>query len=163
MGKALGVPAYELLGGKVQEGYVVEGVGYGLSLDEPEIVAAKAREAVEYGYRQLEFKAGDAVDSARDIERLRLVREAIGDEYYSAHVPANHRGTAWGGLMAVQGWEQHQRTQRGGRHRAAIAIEKNLTNRPHSGYPATHAYTQWLTDQQTDTTNVITLPNPSLN
>jgi len=80
MGKALGVPAYELLGGKVQEGYVVEGVGYGLSLDEPEIVAAKAREAVEYGYRQLEFKAGDAVDSARDIERLRLVREAIGPD-----------------------------------------------------------------------------------
>lgn len=77
-GKALGVPAYQLLGGKVQDGYVVEGVGYGLSIDEPEIVAAKAKDAVDHGYRQLEIKVGDAVDPARDVERLRRVREAIG-------------------------------------------------------------------------------------
>jgi len=79
-GKALGIPAYDLLGGKVQGGYVVEGVGYGISLAEPEIVAEKARIAVESGYRQLEFKAGDAVDPERDVTRLRLVREAIGRE-----------------------------------------------------------------------------------
>jgi len=79
-GKALGVPAHRLLGGKVQNGYVVEGVGYGLSIDEPKIVAAKAKEAAEHGYRQLELKAGDSVDPARDVERLRLVREAIGGD-----------------------------------------------------------------------------------
>lgn len=79
IGKHLGVPAYDLLGGRVQDGYVVEGVGYGISLDEPEIVAAKAREAAEHGYRQLEFKAGDA-DPKRDVARLRLVREAIGPD-----------------------------------------------------------------------------------
>jgi muconate cycloisomerase len=78
-GKALDVPAHRLLGGKVQNGYVVEGVGYGLSIDEPKIVAAKAKEAAEHGYRQLELKAGDSVDPARDVERLRLVREAIGE------------------------------------------------------------------------------------
>jgi L-alanine-DL-glutamate epimerase-like enolase superfamily enzyme len=77
-GKALGVPAYQLLGGKMQNGYVVEGVGYGLSIDEPDIVAAKAKEAVEHGYRQLEIKAGDSNDPARDVERLRLARKAIG-------------------------------------------------------------------------------------
>jgi L-alanine-DL-glutamate epimerase-like enolase superfamily enzyme len=77
-GKALGVPAYQLLGGKVQDGYVVEGVGYGLSIGDPEIVAAKAKKAAERGYRQLELKAGDAVDPARDVERLRQVRKAIG-------------------------------------------------------------------------------------
>jgi L-alanine-DL-glutamate epimerase-like enolase superfamily enzyme len=79
-GKVLGIPAHQLLGGKVQDGYVVEGVGYGLSLDDPERLAAKARKAVEHGYRQLEFKAGDAQDAARDVERLRLVREAIGQD-----------------------------------------------------------------------------------
>ena len=79
-GKHLGIPAYDLLGGRVQEGYVVEGVGYGISIDEPEIMATKAREAAEHGYRQLEFKAGDAADPSRDVKRLRLVREAIGSE-----------------------------------------------------------------------------------
>lgn len=80
IGKTLGVPAYELLGGKVQDGYVVEGIGYGISIDEPEKMAAKAAQAAEHGYRQLEFKAGDAADPSRDVERLRLVREAIGTE-----------------------------------------------------------------------------------
>lgn len=79
-GKALGVPAHQLLGGKVQTGYVVEGVGYGLSIDEPDILAAKAKAAADRGYRQLEFKAGDAVDPARDVERLRQVRKAIGTD-----------------------------------------------------------------------------------
>jgi len=79
-GKVLGVPAYQLLGGKLRDGYIVEGVGYGLSLEEPHIVAAKAKEAAEFGYRQLEFKGGDRVDPARDLERLRLIREAIGND-----------------------------------------------------------------------------------
>ena len=79
-GKFLGVPAYQLLGGKLQDGYIVEGVGYGLSLEEPHVVAAKAKNAAEFGYRQLEFKGGDRLDPARDLERLRLIREAIGNE-----------------------------------------------------------------------------------
>jgi L-alanine-DL-glutamate epimerase-like enolase superfamily enzyme len=77
LGKHLGIPAYDLLGGRVRDGYMVEGVGYGISLDEPRSVAAKAKAAAEKGYRQLEFKAGDP-DPERDVERLRLVREAIG-------------------------------------------------------------------------------------
>jgi L-alanine-DL-glutamate epimerase-like enolase superfamily enzyme len=77
MGKHLGVPAYDLLGGRVRDGYVVEGVGYGISVDEPQTVARIAKDAVARGYRQLELKAGDAKPE-RDVERLRLVREAIG-------------------------------------------------------------------------------------
>jgi L-alanine-DL-glutamate epimerase-like enolase superfamily enzyme len=79
LGKHLGVPAYDLIGGRMRDGYVVEGVGYGISLDEPAKVASAAKEAVAKGYRQLEFKAGDP-DPERDVERLRLVREAIGRE-----------------------------------------------------------------------------------
>tara|TARA_R110000824_G_scaffold262069_3_gene450834 strand:+ start:16364 stop:17611 length:1248 start_codon:yes stop_codon:yes gene_type:complete len=70
-------------------------------------------------------------------------REAIGDEYHSERVPHQFHGTAWAAMMAVQGWEQHSRTQRGGRHRAAVAIEKTLTNRAMDGYPATHAFMTW--------------------
>lgn len=77
MGRQLGIPVHRLLGGAVRDGYVVEGVGYGISLDEPEVVAGIARDALAAGYRQLELKGGDA-DPQRDIERLRLVREAIG-------------------------------------------------------------------------------------
>ena len=77
MGKHLGVPAYDLLGGRVRDGYIVEGVGYGISIDEPEQVARIAKAAVERGYRQLELKAGDEKPD-RDVERLRRVREAVG-------------------------------------------------------------------------------------
>jgi L-alanine-DL-glutamate epimerase-like enolase superfamily enzyme len=77
VGKHLGVPVYDLLGGKVRDRYVVEGVGYGISIDQPKAVARVAKDAVERGYRQIELKAGDP-DPEQDIERLRLVREAIG-------------------------------------------------------------------------------------
>ena len=79
MGKHLGVPAYDLLGGRVRDGYVVEGVGYGISVDEPETVASIAQDAIARGYRQLELKAGDERPE-RDVERLRRVREAIGKD-----------------------------------------------------------------------------------
>ena len=79
IGKHHGIPTYDLLGGRVRDGYVVEGVGYGISIDEPEIVAANAKAAKDRGYRQLEFKAGDP-DPARDVMRLRLVREAVGKD-----------------------------------------------------------------------------------
>jgi L-alanine-DL-glutamate epimerase-like enolase superfamily enzyme len=77
IGKHLGIPAYDLLGGRVRDGYIVEGVGYGISIDEPEQVARVAKDAVDRGYRQLELKAGDE-DPNRDLERLRRVRDAIG-------------------------------------------------------------------------------------
>lgn len=80
IGKAMGIPSYELLGGKVQNGYVVEGVGYGLSIEDPALVASKAEAAAKQGYKQLELKAGDPDCPSRDVERLRLVREAIGSD-----------------------------------------------------------------------------------
>jgi L-alanine-DL-glutamate epimerase-like enolase superfamily enzyme len=75
----LGVPVYDLLGGRQRDHYVVEGVGYGISIDEPDRVAAVAKAAVDRGYRQLELKAGDAC-AVRDVERLAAVREAIGPD-----------------------------------------------------------------------------------
>ncbi|MBI4190503.1 MAG: mandelate racemase/muconate lactonizing enzyme family protein [Betaproteobacteria bacterium] len=77
MGRELGIPVSDLLGGRVRESYVVEGVGYGISIGEPAEVAAAAKAAVARGYRQLELKAGDERPE-RDLERLHLVRKAIG-------------------------------------------------------------------------------------
>lgn len=79
LGRHLNVPAYDLIGGRVRDHYIVEGVGYGISIGEPAVVAKIARDAVERGYRQLELKAGDARPE-QDVERLRRVREAIGKE-----------------------------------------------------------------------------------
>jgi L-alanine-DL-glutamate epimerase-like enolase superfamily enzyme len=79
MGKVLGVPAYDLLGGSRARRYPVEGVGFGISIDEPGKVAEIAAEAAAQGYVELELKAGDD-DPRRDIERVRLVRKAVGDE-----------------------------------------------------------------------------------
>ena len=79
-------------------------------------------------------------------------QDAIGDEYHSDRVPPQFRGTAWAAMMATQGWEQHSRTQRGGRHRAAVAIEKTLTSRAADGYPATHAFMAWEAERADDMT-----------
>jgi len=77
LGKHLGIPTYNLLGGQVRSEYDVEGVGYGISIDKPEKVAQIAKKAVIGGYKELELKGGDE-NPDMDIERLKLVREAIG-------------------------------------------------------------------------------------
>ena len=79
MGRALGVPVHDLIGGKARESWPVEGVGYGISIGAPDEVARIAEAAVARGYRQLELKAGD-VRPERDVARLKMVREAIGPD-----------------------------------------------------------------------------------
>jgi L-alanine-DL-glutamate epimerase-like enolase superfamily enzyme len=77
MGKCMNLPSYQLLGGRMYSQTPVEGVGYGIPMIEPEKVAEIAKGAVERGFTQLELKVGDE-DASKDIERLRLTREAIG-------------------------------------------------------------------------------------
>lgn len=77
MGRALNVPAYYLLGGAVRRESQVEGVGYGIPMVEPQKVATIAKDAVDRGFTELELKVGDK-DPSQDLERLRLVREAVG-------------------------------------------------------------------------------------
>ncbi len=71
-GKAVGVPAYRLLGGWVREFET----DYTLSLDEPEAMAEEAREWVGRGFHVLKVKLGGPPE--KDVERVRAVREAIG-------------------------------------------------------------------------------------
>ncbi|ANS03956.1 hypothetical protein [uncultured Mediterranean phage uvDeep-CGR2-AD7-C12] len=70
--------------------------------------------------------------------------EAIQEVYFSDLVPSDTRGTAWAALMAVQGWEQHERTTRTTkgqqpRHRAALAMQRTVAASNGSGYPLSDA------------------------
>ena len=73
MGKALDLPTYKLLGGMFEPQILAT---YTLSIDTPEQMAEQALFRKSQDYRTLVVKVGH--DPKEDIERLRLVREAVG-------------------------------------------------------------------------------------
>lgn len=75
MGKALNLPVYKLLGGKYETKIPVT---YSTSMDTPERMAEQAKFRVNQGYKIIVLKIGHAPEE--DIERLKLVREAVGPE-----------------------------------------------------------------------------------
>jgi L-alanine-DL-glutamate epimerase-like enolase superfamily enzyme len=75
MGKALDKPACQLLGG-VYESKIL--CTYTLSIDTPDRMAEQALVRKRQGYKTLVVKLGR--EPGGDIERLRLVREAVGDD-----------------------------------------------------------------------------------
>jgi len=75
MGKAAGQPVYNLLGGQAKEHLSYPRV---LSIEAPEIMAKKAKQAVEAGYGSLKLKVG-ADNAQLDVERILAVRAEVGD------------------------------------------------------------------------------------
>ncbi|MGJ7912095.1 mandelate racemase/muconate lactonizing enzyme family protein [Neobacillus sp. LXY-1] len=75
MGKYTDKPIYDLIGGKFHEQLTFAKV---LSIEEPEIMAEKAKQAVALGYSSLKLKVG--FDLYSDLERVKAVREAVGYE-----------------------------------------------------------------------------------
>ena len=75
MGKALNQPVYRLLGGMIEPKILCT---YTLSIDTPENMAEQAILRKQQGYKTLVVKIGR--EPHTDLERLRLVREAVGDE-----------------------------------------------------------------------------------
>jgi muconate cycloisomerase len=73
-GRALGVPVHDLLGGRVRDKIPV--MGTVLSIDTPDAMAKAAVATVQAGFTTLKLKIGDTVES--DIDRVRVVREAVG-------------------------------------------------------------------------------------
>ena len=74
-GKALGVPIYQLMGGKVRDG--VDLMGF-VHHDTPERMGELANaELDEHGYGVLKMKIG--LDPREDVKRYRAVAEAVGD------------------------------------------------------------------------------------
>ena len=76
-GKALKIPLYRLLGGRVRPIPAYAG-GVSLGYQEPKALVDEARPHVQAGYKALKLRIGDTV--ARDIERIVAVRMAFGDE-----------------------------------------------------------------------------------
>ncbi|MBB4824433.1 L-alanine-DL-glutamate epimerase-like enolase superfamily enzyme [Sporosarcina luteola] len=75
VGKALGVPVYQLLGGRFHDEFPITHV---LSIASPAEMAEEAEERVAAGYRSLKMKVG--TDVGMDVERIQAVRERVGDE-----------------------------------------------------------------------------------
>jgi D-galactarolactone cycloisomerase len=76
-GKAAGLPLYKLLGGSRKAIPAYAG-GVSLGYQEPSLLVEEARRSVSQGYRAIKLRVGDT--PARDIERLRAVREAFGEK-----------------------------------------------------------------------------------
>jgi len=75
VGKHLGIPAYELLGGRYHEKFPITHV---LSIDTPERMAREAADCVEKGYRSFKMKVG--TNLLEDIERIRKVRDRVSED-----------------------------------------------------------------------------------
>lgn len=72
-GKALGVPVYTLLGGRIHERFPITAV---LSMDTPENMAKVAGERKQEGYRSFKIKVGSNI--YQDIERIQAIYDTIG-------------------------------------------------------------------------------------
>lgn len=73
-GKLLDVPVYQLLGGEANPTQIP--IKFSIGLRHPENAAEIAREKVEEGFSAIKVKVGPDIHT--DLERVRLVREAIG-------------------------------------------------------------------------------------
>lgn len=77
LGKAAGQPVHELLGGAVRPLRIRN--RFSLGAYAPEIAAGRAARLVEEGFTTIKVKVGG--DPARDLQRVRAVRAAIGDDH----------------------------------------------------------------------------------
>ncbi|WP_217585864.1 mandelate racemase/muconate lactonizing enzyme family protein [Lentibacillus saliphilus] len=74
-GKALGVPAYTLLGGRYHEKFPITHV---LSIDTPERMADSAEKHVAKGFTSFKLKVG--YDVAEDVARIKAVHARVGKQ-----------------------------------------------------------------------------------
>jgi o-succinylbenzoate synthase len=87
LAKSLGVPLYQLLGGKSQE----LSTDITISLGSPEKMLEECRERIEEGYRVVKIKVGGKPDT--DIERLQRIYDGFGDRV-QIRIDANQGWTA---------------------------------------------------------------------
>jgi L-alanine-DL-glutamate epimerase-like enolase superfamily enzyme len=75
--RALGIPLWQLLGGKAREALTISRV---ISMGEPAAMAEAGKRHVAAGFRTVKVKVGDADHPLRDVERVAAVRDAVGPE-----------------------------------------------------------------------------------
>lgn len=134
-GKILGVPTYQILGGKAHPDQDKRGIRlkFVVGAVEPEVAAERAQHMVQKGWTAIKVKIGRHPGPQIDIDRLRAVREAIGPNTWLS-VDANG---GYGVQQAI--WVSHQLEKLGvvlfeqptkrGDHRAMAEV------RSHSGIP----------------------------
>ncbi len=76
-GKALGLPLYKLLGGSRKPIPAYAG-GVSLGYQPPGKLIEEAQKSLDLGYKAIKLRVGDS--PKKDIERMKAVREAFGDE-----------------------------------------------------------------------------------
>jgi L-alanine-DL-glutamate epimerase-like enolase superfamily enzyme len=76
-GKALGLPLYRLLGG-TRKAIPAYAGGVSLGYQPPQELIEEARKSLSQGYKAVKLRVGDSVEN--DIQRMRAVRKAFGDE-----------------------------------------------------------------------------------
>jgi muconate cycloisomerase len=86
-GNTLGVPVYQLLGGKASGGRQAPAdpgirLKFVVGAVEPKVAAQRAARLVERGWRSIKVKVGRHEHPQIDLERLRAVREAIGPDVW---------------------------------------------------------------------------------
>nr|WP_106785014.1 dipeptide epimerase [Lysinibacillus timonensis] len=105
VGKKLGVPIFQLLGGRYHEKFPVTHV---LSIGEPEDMASEAEEKVKEGYTSFKMKVG--VNVSADVKRIKAVRARVGEDI-AIRVDVN------------QGWENSANTLSALRHLEHLGID----------------------------------------
>lgn len=75
-GKAVGWPLYKLLGGSAKPVPAYAG-GVSLGFQDPAALVDEALPHIEAGYKAIKLRVGDS--PARDLQRVKAVREAVGD------------------------------------------------------------------------------------
>lgn len=108
-GKALGVPAYELLGGRTREkaelGWMMFALQDLSDTKEVEAYIREASDAVAAGYHAIKIKVGLSKPED-DVERVRLIREAVGPRV-PMHVDANQAWTPNVAIKTIQKLEKY--------------------------------------------------------
>ena len=101
-GRALGVPVYRLLGGRVRDRVPLS---WSLAVAGGDAEIAEARAKVAAGHRIFKIKTG-AHSVRDDIERVRRIREAVGPDV-SLRVDANQGWDRATALRAIRGLEPY--------------------------------------------------------
>lgn len=99
-GKAVEQPVYRLLGG-YRDSFETD---LTVSLNTPQVMAEKAAAVVQQGFKAVKVKVGEAPEL--DIERLRLIREAIGYDI-KVRIDANQGWTSSEAVLALRGLEKY--------------------------------------------------------
>jgi len=102
VGKALGVPVYQLLGGLTTEKVPL---GFVLPAATPDEVVSIGMQAVRAGFRVLKLKVGHGKEED-DIENVRALREAVGDKI-QIFIDANGSWNYYQALMILKKLEKY--------------------------------------------------------